>query len=525
MSEKIYVWLLRFFPSRFRKTYGDEALLLVRDRFRDERGFFPRLRLWLDLLFDLAISLPPEHRRARAGLVAASTLHHAEGVPSFRLMEEEPLRSGALFLGGVLAVAILTVFLVLFNQIGNRGPMRLSIAQAPPQNEAASSAQGQHADADEETAASGNSAEDAKTANNDKVNGKQKKLLLIPHQTQAHPPKPEDATSAMIKLFDTHDIVMFGEVHGSEQEYAWLCKLVSNPEFADRVDDIVVEFGNSLYQKTVDRYIAGGNVPMEQVQKAWRNMVLSVVPVQPVYEQFYKAVREANLSHQGKHKIRLVLGSPAADWDQIRNHSDLEPYMNEREQWYARIVEDEVLAKHHRGLLIMGVSHFLRGHDQALRDEILIQQRLAVPPVDTTKLTPGYIERELRAAGANPYLVVFGTNVVNNFGDVDKRFDSWRVPAFVPLSGNWVGELPAQPVTSGGLASATPLTLADEADAMLYVAPCDSLRVGYLPRTEVDGTPYGKEIARRNMIILGHPENFLHDETEPQCVQPRQTSH
>ncbi len=43
---------------------------------------------------------------------------------------------------------------------------------------------------------------------------------------------------------------------------------------------------------------------------------------------------------------------------------------------------------------------------------------------------------------------------------------------------------------------------------MLYVAPCDSLKVGYLPRAEVDGTPYGKEIARRNMIILGHPENY-----------------
>jgi hypothetical protein len=525
MSEKIYAWLLRFFPSHFQKTYGDEALLLFRDRFRDEKGFFPRLRLWLDLLFDLAISLPREHRRAQHGLVATSTLHHAKGVPSFQVMEEEPLRSGALLLGSVLAVAILSVFLVLFNRIGDRGPMRLSMAQIPPQNEMASSAQQQHADADEETAASGTAAGDAgsRDSNNDKVNRQQKNTLLIPHQLQQ--PKPQDATSAMIKLFDIHDIVMFGEVHGSEQEYDWLCKLVSNPEFADRVDDIVVEFGNSLYQKTVDRYIAGENVPIEQVQKAWRNMVLSVVPVQPVYEQFYKAVREANLSHHGKHQIRLVLGSPPADWDQIKDHSDLEPYMNEREQWYARVVENEVLAKRHHALLIMGASHFLRGRDQVLQDEILIQQRRAVPPVGTAKLAPGYIERELRAAGANPYLVVFGTNVVNNYGDVDKRFDSWRVPALVPLSGNWVGQLPAQPVTSGGLAPATPLRLADEADAMLYVAPCDSLRVGYLPRTEIDGTPYGKEIARRNMIILGHPENFLHDETEPECVQPKQISH
>ena len=67
----------------------------------------------------------------------------------------------------------------------------------------------------------------------------------------------------MIQLFQTHDIVMFGEVHDSKQEYEWLCKLVKTPGFSDHVDDIVVEFGNALYQKTVDRYVAGENVPFE----------------------------------------------------------------------------------------------------------------------------------------------------------------------------------------------------------------------------------------------------------------------
>ena len=34
MSEKIYTWLLRLFPSRFRNTYGEDALQLFRDRVR-----------------------------------------------------------------------------------------------------------------------------------------------------------------------------------------------------------------------------------------------------------------------------------------------------------------------------------------------------------------------------------------------------------------------------------------------------------------------------------------------------------
>jgi hypothetical protein len=141
----------------------------------------------------------------------------------------------------------------------------------------------------------------------------------------------------MMQLFQTHNIVMFGEVHGNKQEYEWLCKLVKSAGFADRVDDIVVEFGNARYQNTVDRYIAGERVPFDQVQKAWRNMIASGSPVSPAYGWFYKAVREANLDHHRKHQIRILMGSPPRDWDKIRTPKDLAPYEAEREQWYAQV--------------------------------------------------------------------------------------------------------------------------------------------------------------------------------------------
>ena len=346
-------------------------------------------------------------------------------------------------------------------------------------------------------------------------------LLLCAAQADQQP-KPQDATSAVVELFHTHNIVMLGEAHDSKQEYQWLCKLVGNPEFANNVDDIVVEFGNSLYRKSVDRYISGDDVPVDEVQKAWRNMIASVPPVSPVYGWFYKAVRESNMARHGKHQIRLLMGSPPGDWDKIENSTDLAPYEAEREQWYAQVVKDEVLAKHHRALLIMGAGHFLRGNAQALQDQLLAQQHRAVPPVDRAQLVPGYIERELRAAAANPYLIVFGTNVVDGHGDIDRRFDAWPMPVIASLSGNWVGELPAQPVITGGHASATPFKLADQADAMLYVAPCDSLTTVNVPLAEVDGTAYGKEIARRNMIELGRTVTFQYGEV-PMCVPPPRT--
>jgi hypothetical protein len=331
-------------------------------------------------------------------------------------------------------------------------------------------------------------------------------------------PKPEDATRAMIRLLGHHDIVLFGEMHSSKQEYEWLCKLVKTPGFADHVDDIVVEFGNALYQKRVDRYVAGEDVPFDQVQKAWRNMIASTTPVSPVYGWFYRSVREANLQSTSKHRIRLLMGSPPGDWDKIETAQDLASYEAQREQWYLRVVKDEVLARHHRALLIMGAMHFLRGSDQALQDEMLEQRHKPVPPVDRGRLAPGYIERELRAAGADPYLAVMGTDVVDGRGDVDSRIESWPTPALIPLHGNWLGEMPAQPIITGGHAPATPLTLADQTDAIIYIAPCSTLKFVNDSAAELDDTAYGKEMIRRNIIEVGHPLPFQYGES-PQCVQ------
>lgn len=227
-------------------------------------------------------------------------------------------------------------------------------------------------------------------------------------------PKLENANAAVVGAFETHDIVMFGEIHGNKQEYAWLRSLVATPEFADRVDDIVMETGNSLYQKSVDRYVSGEDVPLEQVQKAWRNTVGVIGPPSPVSVSLYQAVREANLKRRGKHQMRILCGDPYIDWERVKDREDIAPYLGNRDQWYTQVVKDEVLAKHHRALLIMGWGHFLR-----------------------SSLFPGgqrySIERELRAAGPKTYLIVFGTNTPGDYDDLDYRFDSWPAPVIVSL--------------------------------------------------------------------------------------------
>src|ERR1700722_3947415 len=104
MSEKIYACLLRLFPSHFRDAYGDGALQLFRERARDEKGFFPRVRLWLDLLADLAISVPQQRRYARPALAGVVLQQRLEGAPVFFLIVDQSPGSAALILGCALSI-------------------------------------------------------------------------------------------------------------------------------------------------------------------------------------------------------------------------------------------------------------------------------------------------------------------------------------------------------------------------------------------------------------------------------------
>jgi hypothetical protein len=119
MSEKIYAWLLRLYPSSFQRAYGEEALKLYRDRARDERGFLLSLRLWLDLLRDLVVSLPREYRYASAAVVVSQVPHLSDGTPSFHTLDVEAFSFRSLFYGGVASLVVYGSISVLIGHGGN----------------------------------------------------------------------------------------------------------------------------------------------------------------------------------------------------------------------------------------------------------------------------------------------------------------------------------------------------------------------------------------------------------------------
>ena len=548
MCEKIFALFFRLYPPAFRERYLQESILLCRYRHHYETGAFRSARLAFDLVVDFLAGLTRAWQASYS--VAALRLQgpNTQPVPSFSLRHAEPLRPSSILLGSMFSITVIGIFLLVLRTTAlyplekralspiDSVMQRLNQPALPadqrvdPQESAgdvSSSIGNQRAVNSDETALRGLSkwsdapkgflASTVRNSGRTDFTHAAKFSINVPEvvlansgeiasaaldQRKAVVPqgqvKPQDATQAMIQAISTHQIVMFGETHGNKQEYEWLCRLVKTPAFADRVDDIVVEFGNSLYQKTVDRYIGGEDIPQAQVEKAWRNMIGAISPVPPVYGWFYRAVRESNLERHDGHKIRLLLGDPYGDWSKVHNADDLGPYLGHRDQWYAEVVKEEVLAHHHRALLIMGAGHFLRRNG------------------------PGLVEQAIHAAGVQPYLVVFGTNAVGGYDDLDHRFDAWSLPVIVPLSGNWVGALPANPVLTGGEVAPNSQRMGDVADAMLYVGSRDALTPVFLPRSELINTPYGKEIERRLQIQIGHTMDFSQASEGPQFQKPPQ---
>lgn len=187
-------------------------------------------------------------------------------------------------------------------------------------------------------------------------------LLLALWATPAtEDPATEDPATAILRAFDAYRIVAIGENHGHEELHALVLELLAREETQDVVDDIVVEWGNALYQDVMDRYITGMDVPWDSVTMAWRNTIVSPNTVwdAPVYGQFFMAIREINAERAPDRQYRVLLADSPVEWDQVSARSDLAPWFD-RESSMADVLRKESLLKGRRALFLAGGLHVSR---------------------------------------------------------------------------------------------------------------------------------------------------------------------
>jgi hypothetical protein len=288
----------------------------------------------------------------------------------------------------------------------------------------------------------------------------------------------------VLEAFRTHRVVGLGEAHELQDHHDALTLLLTDPRLPGVVDDIVVEFGNALYQDTIDRFISGQPVGNADLRQVWRNTTQSPMETwdSPVYEQFFRTVRAVNAPLSPRRQIRVLLGDPPVDWSRITSFSQLRAIAGpQRNTHPASVIETQVLARGRRALVCYGLDHLTHGGSLA-----------------------GILER----AGERPYLIADFLPAAGDPGELAKRFSRYSRGAVVSTAGTWLGSadaglfFPAGPGPHGRPQAngRCGLRLGSLIDAALYLGPPESLAVSsWNPAIFLDAV-YWKELQRRNAM-------------------------
>lgn len=302
-----------------------------------------------------------------------------------------------------------------------------------------------------------------------------------------------DPIESVLAAFDRANLVALGERHWAREDSEFRLALVRQPAFAEKVNDIVVEFANPLYQDVLDRFVAGQSVIAEELQHVWRDTTQPGAFDSPVYEEFLVAVREVNAELPPQRRVRILAGDSPIDWSVVSSPGDLDGPLRDRDRSAAMVIEQQVLDRKRSALVLFGSTHLYRNRPGTIVD--LLQQDarakwFIVVPVGGPGLP------ELVTSNAGPVLL----NLANN------AIGSLRAADVFEIGSKRIKTLDGKPVFEDGKLVFIPvfesdIKVGDLADACLYFGetPPDFV---HPPPELYDGTEYGREVRRRRSLVI-----------------------
>jgi hypothetical protein len=162
--------------------------------------------------------------------------------------------------------------------------------------------------------------------------------------------------TALVSAFDQADIVALGEMHQRKLDSDLRIAVVRRPDFATKARFIVVEFGSTTEQSTLDRYIRGENVSRAELEKVWKTTtqarrgdpVADAIWDDPIYADLFAAVRDVNSKLPADARIRVLGGDPGPGDNRSRETAAF------------AVLNEQVLQKRGKALVIYGAGHFWR---------------------------------------------------------------------------------------------------------------------------------------------------------------------
>jgi hypothetical protein len=302
-------------------------------------------------------------------------------------------------------------------------------------------------------------------------------------------PIPEPAIPAILAAFDKYEVVAMPEAHGMKDLDDFIFSLIRNPAFSEKVNDIEVECGNSLYQPLLDRYIAGEDVPFMEVRKVWRNTTQSMCGMSGFFEQFFPLVRTINQKLAPGKRVRVLAGDPPIDWDQVKSFRDILKFAY-RDPSIASVMEKEVLSKHRKALMLFGTFHIMHGQE---RNAVSVYEK-DYPNVTLVISDLGFFDTDLPNLSSS-------------------AMSSWPIPSVARAKGTWLGALDLShflpPFTTinkddcsvhNDFPKSLQKPIEDLLDAFLYLGPQDLRLSEQIPADIALDADYRMELRRREAL-------------------------
>lgn len=172
-------------------------------------------------------------------------------------------------------------------------------------------------------------------------------------------PLAQPAMDGLFAAFKDHALVGVGDHHNLAELGAFYVAFVQDPRFAREVGNLVVEFGGAAQQDLIDRYVAGEAIPPRELRRVWSDVVgWEPGEIGQMYVDVFAAVRRANAHLPKDRRIKVWLGEPRVDWDQIDSRDDLAPLMASRNAHPAQLLVEQILQRRRKALVIYGGPHF-----------------------------------------------------------------------------------------------------------------------------------------------------------------------
>jgi hypothetical protein len=304
--------------------------------------------------------------------------------------------------------------------------------------------------------------------------------------------KPEPAIPAILSAFKSYQVVGMNVGHGQKDIDDFILALVRDPAFPRAVDDIVLEGMNSLFQAVLDRYVAGGDVSIPEVQTVWRTT--SIAAVWGIHDQLIPLVRTINQTLPAADRLRMVAGEPPVDWTLMKSSAEVSQYYTRRDSNLAAVMEKEVLAPGRKALVLYGTGHLARGwREMALT---LWEQN-----------HPG------------KSLVIFnhgcggGPGLARTHAELEARMKDWPIPSLALIKGTWFGELMDPAIAANAVIRLPPYS--SNFDAYLYLGPSHRLLHEPTPAHVFADSAFMAELRRRESW------GFKYDILDPDKMRAR----